>query len=56
MTRVITTPYRYKRPPRKKQAVPLTGPATPEATTHESMPDPVLCWTSAEYWDQSGAD
>jgi hypothetical protein len=27
MTRIVTTHYRYKPPPRKKQAVPLTGPA-----------------------------
>jgi hypothetical protein len=27
MTRIVTTSYRYKRPPRKRKAVPLTGPA-----------------------------
>ena len=26
MTAIVTTVHRYKRPPRKKQAVPLTGP------------------------------
>ena len=27
MTRIVTTHYRYKRPPRKQQAAPLPGPA-----------------------------
>ena len=27
MTRIVTTHYRYKRPPRKRGAVPLEGPA-----------------------------
>ena len=27
MTRIVTTHYRYKRPPRKRKAVPLEGPA-----------------------------
>ena len=26
-TRIVTTHYRYKRPPRKRKAVPLEGPA-----------------------------
>ena len=26
-TRIVTSTYRYKRPPRKRKAVPLTGPA-----------------------------
>jgi hypothetical protein len=27
MTRIVTSTYRYKRPPRKRKAVPLEGPA-----------------------------
>jgi hypothetical protein len=27
MTRIVTTHYRYKRPPRKRKAAPLEGPA-----------------------------
>ena len=27
MKRIVTSTYRYKRPPRKRKAVPLTGPA-----------------------------
>ena len=27
MTRIVTTNYRYKRPPRKRKAAPLEGPA-----------------------------
>ena len=27
-SRIVTTTYRYKRPPRKRQAVPLEGPTT----------------------------
>jgi hypothetical protein len=26
-SRIVTSPYRYKRPPRKRKAVPLEGPA-----------------------------
>ena len=34
MTRVVTTHYRYKPPPRKRKAAPLAGPAvvTPKRT------------------------
>jgi hypothetical protein len=34
MTRIVTTYYRYKPPPRKRKAVPLAGPAvvTPKRT------------------------
>ena len=34
MTRIVTSTYRYKRPPRKRKAVPLEGPAivTPRRT------------------------
>jgi hypothetical protein len=27
MTRIVTTSYRYKRPPRKRKAVAIAGPA-----------------------------
>ena len=27
MTRIVTTTYRYKRPPRKRKAVEIEGPA-----------------------------
>ena len=27
MTRIVTSTYRYKQPPRKRKVVPLTGPA-----------------------------
>ena len=35
MTRIVTSTYRYKRPPRKRKAVPLEGPAivTPRSET-----------------------
>jgi hypothetical protein len=38
MTRVVTTHYRYKPPPRKRKAAPLAGPAvvTPKRTSTDT--------------------
>ena len=35
--RIVTSTYRYKRPPRKQQAAPLTGPAV--VTSRARKPD-----------------
>lgn len=42
MTPIVTNTYRYKRPPRKKQAAPLTGPAvvTQRARPNTGAPKP----------------
>jgi hypothetical protein len=45
MTRIVTTAYRYKRPPRKRKAIALEAPAV--VTTKNSR-RPVLGETAAE--------
>jgi hypothetical protein len=45
MTRIVTTHYRYKPPPRKRKAAPLAGPAV---VTAKSSRRPVLGKTAAE--------
>jgi hypothetical protein len=41
MTRIVTTAYRYKPPPRKKQAVPLTGPAVVTKRARKPEAEPI---------------
>jgi hypothetical protein len=40
MTRIVTTHYRYKPPPRKKRAEPLTGTAVVTVRTGPPAPPP----------------
>ena len=42
MARIVTSTYRYKRPPRKRKAVPLEGPAIVRRVKpgNDNHPDP----------------
>ena len=40
MTRIVTTTYRYKPPPRKRKAVALRGPAVVRSRQTASEADP----------------
>jgi hypothetical protein len=39
MTRIVTTTYRYKPPPKKRKAVAIAGPTT-TGRTHPIQPQP----------------
>ena len=48
-TRIVTSPYRYKRPPRKRKTVPLAGPAI----VRKGAAKPA---TPARHWRSYGTD
>jgi hypothetical protein len=49
---IVTTTYRYKRPPRKQQAAPLAGPAV---VATKSSRRPVWEETAAAEWERSAS-
>ena len=42
MARIVTSTYRYKRPPRKRKAVPLEGPAIVRRVKPAQRQPPIL--------------